>query len=67
VIPQGGLDMRALRASAPFEVSETAKVVYSAPRKNINNIRKLKLVLKGGKLEATSPPEGLKDWWRLYY
>jgi imidazolonepropionase-like amidohydrolase len=43
-------------------------IVLSAnPLENINNIRKLKLVLKGGNLVDTSPQEGLGDWWHLYY
>ena len=43
-------------------------IVLSAnPLQNINNIRNLKLILKGGKLVDTSPQEGLGDWWQLYY
>jgi len=43
-------------------------IVLSAdPLENINNVRKLKLVLKGGQLIDTNPQEGLGDWWQLYY
>jgi imidazolonepropionase-like amidohydrolase len=42
-------------------------VVSASPLENISNIRKLKLVLKGGKLVEISEPEGLAGFWELFY
>jgi len=42
-------------------------VVSANPLDNISNIRKLKLVLKGGKLIETQEPEGLTDLWKLLF
>jgi imidazolonepropionase-like amidohydrolase len=42
-------------------------VVSASPLENISNIRKLKLVLRGGKLVEISEPEGLADFWELFY
>jgi imidazolonepropionase-like amidohydrolase len=43
-------------------------IVLSAdPLENISNIRRLDLVLKGGKLVETREPEGLVDWFELYF
>jgi imidazolonepropionase-like amidohydrolase len=41
-------------------------VVSANPLENISNIRKLKLVLKGGNLVETGEPEGLANYWELY-
>jgi len=41
-------------------------VVSANPLENISNIRKLKLVLKGGNLVETREPEGLANYWELY-
>lgn len=41
--------------------------VSANPLEDISNIRKLKLVLKGGKLVDTSPQEGLADFWELFF
>ena len=38
-----------------------------APSENISNIRKLKLVLKGGKMVETREPEELTDLWELLF
>jgi imidazolonepropionase-like amidohydrolase len=42
-------------------------VVSANPLENISNIRKLKLVLKDGKLVDTKTPEGLADFWELFF
>jgi imidazolonepropionase-like amidohydrolase len=42
-------------------------VVSANPLGNISNIRKLKLVLKDGKLVEISEPEGLAGFWELFY
>ena len=43
-------------------------IVLSAnPLEDISNIRKLKLVFKGGNLVDTSVPEGLGDFWELFF
>jgi len=42
-------------------------VVSANPLEDISNIRKLKLVLKGGKLVDISPQEGLADFWELFF
>ena len=42
-------------------------VVSANPLENISNIRKLKLVLKGGKLVETREPEGLTDLRELLF
>ncbi|GAG39606.1 unnamed protein product [marine sediment metagenome] len=42
-------------------------VVSANPLEDISNIRKLKLVLKGGKLVETREPEGLTDFWELFF
>jgi len=43
-------------------------IVLSAnPLEDISNIRKLKLVFKGGNLLDTSVPEGLGDFWELFF
>jgi imidazolonepropionase-like amidohydrolase len=41
--------------------------VSANPLEDISNLRKLKLVLKGGKLVETKEPEGLVDFWELFY
>jgi imidazolonepropionase-like amidohydrolase len=42
-------------------------IVLSAnPLENISNVRKLKMVLKGGDLVDISPQEGLVDFWELF-
>jgi imidazolonepropionase-like amidohydrolase len=41
--------------------------VSANPMEDISNIRKLKLVLKGGKLVETKEPEGLADLWELLF
>jgi imidazolonepropionase-like amidohydrolase len=41
--------------------------VSANPLEDISNLRKLKLVLKGGKLVETKEPEGLADFWELFY
>lgn len=41
--------------------------VSANPLEDISNIRKLKLVLKGGKLVDISPQEGLADFWELFF
>ncbi len=41
-------------------------VVSASPLENISNIRKLKLVLKGGPLADTSAPEGIANLWELF-
>jgi len=40
--------------------------VSADPLENISNIRKLKMVLKGGNLVETREPEGLADFWELF-
>ena len=42
-------------------------VVSANPLGNVSNIRELKLVLKDGKLVEISEPEGLADFWELFY
>jgi imidazolonepropionase-like amidohydrolase len=42
-------------------------VVSANPLEDVSNIRKLKLVLKGGKLVDISPQEGLADFWELFF
>ena len=42
-------------------------VVSANPLEDISNIRKLKMVLKGGNLVETREPEGLADFWELFY
>jgi len=42
-------------------------VVSANPLEDISNIRKLKLVLKGGNLVGISPREGLADFWELFF
>ena len=51
------------------EVSKPADfiVVSANPLEDISNIRKLKLVLKGGKLVDIGPQEGLADFWELFF
>jgi imidazolonepropionase-like amidohydrolase len=41
-------------------------VVSADPLENISNIRKLKLVMKGGKLVQTEEMEGLASFWELF-
>jgi imidazolonepropionase-like amidohydrolase len=41
--------------------------VSADPLENISNIRKLKLVLKGGKLVETREQEGLGDFWDVFF
>jgi imidazolonepropionase-like amidohydrolase len=41
-------------------------VVSANPLENISNIRKLKLVFKGGNLVDINPQEGLADFWELF-
>ncbi|MEE8391982.1 MAG: amidohydrolase family protein [Anaerolineae bacterium] len=42
-------------------------VLSSDPLEDISNIRKLKMVLKGGQLVNTEEPEGLVDLWELLF
>ena len=43
-------------------------IVLSAnPLENISNVRKLKMVFKGGNLVDISPQEGLGDFWGLFF
>ena len=42
-------------------------VVSANPLEDTSNIRKLKLVFKGGKLVDTGVPEGLVDFWELFF
>jgi len=42
-------------------------VVSADPLEDISNLRKLKLVLRDGKLVDTSPQEGLADYWELFH
>ena len=41
--------------------------VSANPLENISNIRRLKLVFKGGSLVDTSPQEGLADFRELFF
>jgi hypothetical protein len=41
--------------------------VSANPLEDISNIRKLKLVLKTGKVVDISPQEGLADFWELFF
>jgi imidazolonepropionase-like amidohydrolase len=52
-----------------IEVGKLADlIVLSAnPLENISNIRKLKMVLKGGSLVDISPQEGQADYWELFF
>lgn len=49
------------------EVGKLADLIALSgdPLENISNIKKLKLVLKGGQLVNTEKPEGLTDLWEL--
>jgi imidazolonepropionase-like amidohydrolase len=51
------------------EVDKVADLiaVSANPLEDISNIRKLKVVLKGGKLVDISPQEGLADFWELFF
>jgi len=51
------------------EVGNLADLIVLAanPLEDISNIRKLKLVFKGGNLVDTSVPEGLGDFWELFF
>jgi len=51
------------------EVGKLADLIVLAanPLEDISNIRKLKLVFKGGNLVDTSVPEGLGDFWELFF
>jgi len=43
-------------------------IVLSAnPLENISNVKKLKMVFKGGNLVDISPQEGLGDYWGLFF
>ena len=42
-------------------------VVSANPLEGISNVRKLKLVLKGGKLVDIKPQEGQADFWELFF
>jgi imidazolonepropionase-like amidohydrolase len=42
-------------------------VVSGDPLEDISNIRRLKLVFKGGSLVDTSPQEGLADFRELFF
>jgi imidazolonepropionase-like amidohydrolase len=52
-----------------IEVGKLADLiaVSANPLEDISNVRELKLVLKGGKLVDTKEPEGLADFWDLFY
>jgi len=51
------------------EVGKLADLIVLAgdPLEDISNIRKLKMVLKGGQLVNTEEPEGLADLWELLF
>ena len=51
------------------EVGKLADLVAVSanPLEDISNIREPKLVLKGGKLVDTKEPEGLADFWELFF
>jgi imidazolonepropionase-like amidohydrolase len=51
------------------EVGKLADLIVLAanPLEDVSNIRKLKLVFKGGDLVDTSVPEGLGDFWELFF
>jgi imidazolonepropionase-like amidohydrolase len=51
------------------EVGKLADLIAVSgdPLENISNIRELELVLKGGKLVDTKEPEGLADFWQLFF
>ena len=42
-------------------------VLFADPLEDTTNIRKLKMVLKGGKLIDITPQEGLVDFWELFF
>jgi len=42
-------------------------VLSANPLENISNIRKRRMVLKGGDLVETGEPEGLGDFWELFF
>ena len=52
-----------------IEVGKLADLiaVSANPLEDISNIRELKLVLKGGNLVETKEPEGLADFWELFF
>jgi imidazolonepropionase-like amidohydrolase len=51
------------------EVGKLADLIAVSgdPLENISNIRELELVLKGGRLVDTKEPEGLADFWQLFF
>jgi imidazolonepropionase-like amidohydrolase len=51
------------------EVGKLADLIALSgdPLENISNIRRLKLVLRGGQLVNTDEPEGLTDLWQLLF
>jgi len=51
------------------EVGKLADLIVLSdnPLEDISNIRKLKLVFKGGNLVDTAVPEGLGDFWELFF
>jgi imidazolonepropionase-like amidohydrolase len=52
-----------------IEVGKLADLVVllDNPLDNISNLRKPKMVLKGGSLVDTTPPEGQADYWALFF
>lgn len=42
-------------------------VLSANPLENISNVRTRNMVLKGGRLVETSEPEGLGDFWELFF
>lgn len=51
------------------EIGKTADLIAVAadPLENISNLRKLKLVLKGGEVVGLASDEGLADYWQLFF
>jgi len=52
-----------------IEVGKLADLiaVSANPLEDISNVRELELVLKGGKWVDTKEPEGLADFWQLFF
>jgi imidazolonepropionase-like amidohydrolase len=51
------------------EVDKLADLVVltANPLADISNIRRQKMVLKGGKVVETGEPEGLGNFWELFF